>query len=185
MEKNNQIKDKPWPADRTNFDRNLAVVIGIDRYENPNIHDLSTPVSDANVLANLLENGYGYKPENVLRLVDGQATLNGLRTLLTDTLPNQLKPTESDLLIFYFAGHGLPKNSDEGPTGYLIPQDAQPNQEDSLLPMKELGYRVRANPVWSKRDCCLISGKNKKKKSQPNDGTSSLPCAPANLPLWS
>jgi hypothetical protein len=75
MEKNNQIKDKPWPAKRTNFDRNLAVVIGIDRYENPNIHDLSTPVSDAIALANLLETGYGYKPENVLRLVNGQAKL--------------------------------------------------------------------------------------------------------------
>lgn len=38
---------KPWHENRTNLDRNLAVIIGIDRYEDEKIHDLSTPVSDA------------------------------------------------------------------------------------------------------------------------------------------
>ncbi len=65
MNKPNQLNGKPWAQNRTNFDRNLAVVIGIDRYDDENIHDLSTPVSDANAFADLLETEYEYKTENV------------------------------------------------------------------------------------------------------------------------
>jgi uncharacterized caspase-like protein len=138
----NKINEKSWQANKTNFDRNLAVIIGIDRYDNSNIHDLSTPVSDACAIANLLQTDYGFKEENIICLFfphpDDRnyhdlsqryklATLENFRTVLNDTLPNQLKPTEteSDRLIFYFAGHGLPKNSDKGPTGYLVPQGAE------------------------------------------------------------
>jgi hypothetical protein len=53
MNKPNQLNEKPWAQNRTSFDRNLAVVIGIDRYEDENIHDLSTPVSDTNAFADL------------------------------------------------------------------------------------------------------------------------------------
>ncbi|MCU0535727.1 MAG: hypothetical protein MUD14_17695 [Hydrococcus sp. Prado102] len=47
-----------WEYDKTNFDRNLAVIIGIDRNDNDNIHDLSTPVSDACAIANIEEIHY-------------------------------------------------------------------------------------------------------------------------------
>lgn len=33
-----------WSNDRTNFDRNIAVIIGINDYQN-GIHPLSTPVN--------------------------------------------------------------------------------------------------------------------------------------------
>lgn len=44
-------KGRAWDVNRPNFDRNLAVVIGIDRYENDSIRDLSTAVSDAGAIA--------------------------------------------------------------------------------------------------------------------------------------
>ncbi len=73
-----------WEYNKTNFDRNLAVVIGINRYKNhPHIHRLRTPVNDAKALADLLETEYEYKPENVVPLFDQDATLTGLQTLLT------------------------------------------------------------------------------------------------------
>ena len=49
------FKGMQWEYNKTNFDRNLAVVIGIDRYNSDRIHNLSTPVSDARALADLLE----------------------------------------------------------------------------------------------------------------------------------
>jgi WD40 repeat protein len=158
MNKSNQLKGKPWAQNRTNFDRSLAVVIGIDRYEDENIHDLSTPVSDANAFADLLETEYEYKPKNVLRLINQKATLEELRTLLTKKLPNQLKPTDKDRLIFYFAGHGLPKNSDEGPTGYLVPQDAKLGQESSFLPMSDVYEalnQLQCHHLLVVLDCCF------------------------------
>jgi len=148
-----------WEYNKTNFDRNLAAVIGIDRYKNhPQIHRLRTPVNDARALADLLETEYEYKPENVVRLLDEAATLTGLQTLLTDTLPNQLKPTKYDRLIFYFAGHGIPRNSEDGPKGYLVPQDADWQKEGSFLAMSEVYEalsKLECHHLLVILDCCF------------------------------
>ena len=45
------FNSKQWSVNRANFDRNLAVVISIDLYENDSIRDLSTAVSDASAIA--------------------------------------------------------------------------------------------------------------------------------------
>jgi WD40 repeat protein len=152
------LKGMQWEYNKTNFERNLAVVIGIDRYKSDSIHDLSTPVSDARALADLLETEYEYKPQNVIRLFDEAATLTGLQTLLTDTLPHQLKPTKYDRLIFYFAGHGIPRNSQDGPKGYLVPQDADWHKEDSFLPMSkvyEALSQLECHHLLVILDCCF------------------------------
>ncbi|MCG8363795.1 MAG: hypothetical protein MJA27_10755 [Pseudanabaenales cyanobacterium] len=39
------------------------------------------------------------------------------------TLPPLIET--SDRLLFYFAGHGIALNGEDGPEGYLIPQDAR------------------------------------------------------------
>jgi len=49
-----------WSLDRTKFDRNIAVVIGIDNYQN-GIHPLKTAVNDARKIADILENKYEYQ----------------------------------------------------------------------------------------------------------------------------
>ncbi|MEG4595348.1 caspase family protein [Microcoleus sp. F8_C2] len=156
-----------WEYDKTNFDRNLAVVIGIDRYKNDSIHDLSTPVSDARAFADLLETEYGYNKdkkgdrlldENVVCLFDEAATLTGLQTLLDKTLPNQLKPTKGDRLIFYFAGHGIPRNSQDGPEGYLVPQDADWQKDSSFLAMSEVYKalsKLECHHLLVILDCCF------------------------------
>jgi hypothetical protein len=45
------FRAKQWDISRANFDRNLAVVIGIDRYKNDSIRNLSTAVSDARAIS--------------------------------------------------------------------------------------------------------------------------------------
>jgi WD40 repeat protein len=145
-----------WPNDRNDFDRNLAVIIGIDDYKGTRISKLSTPVSDATALADLLQGKFGY--DNVWRLINADASLAGLKTLFNETLPHELKPTESDRLIVYFAGHGVPKNSDEGPTGYLVPQDARSGEEKTFLPMKEVWEaleKLECHHLLIILDCCF------------------------------
>ena len=150
-----------WKDDRPNFTRNLAVVIGVDDYENKSIHNLSTPVSDASAIADLLETDYAYKQDKlktkVIRLLNEQATLTGIRDLLTKTLP-QLQMTEGDRLIFYFAGHGLPRTNADGPEGYLVPQDADPAKPDSFLPMREVSEelsKLECHHLLVILDCCF------------------------------
>ena len=55
-----------WEENRTNFDRNLAVVIGIDCYNSNGIHDLKTAVGDAIAIADLLEEEYAYKKTDIV-----------------------------------------------------------------------------------------------------------------------
>jgi hypothetical protein len=98
-------------SSRSNFERNLAVFIGINNYQN-GIYKLSTAVHDATALPNILETEYQY--QEVIRLFPphGEATVKNLKELLSVTLPNPIKPTEGDRLIFYFAaGHGIARNS--------------------------------------------------------------------------
>ena len=167
------MKITRWEDDKTNFDRNLAVVIGIDFYNIDGIHNLSTPVSDARAIADLLQTDYDYKEENIIRLFSPcpndpifkdllqaypPVTLDNLRTLLTDTIPNQLKPGKYDRLIFYFAGHGIPCNSDDGPQGYLVPQNADWKNPGSFLPMSEVYEalsKLECHHLLVILDCCF------------------------------
>jgi WD40 repeat protein/energy-coupling factor transporter ATP-binding protein EcfA2 len=155
------VKDRAWAGDRANFDRNLAVVIGIDRYKNPSIRNLSTAVSDAKAIADLLEQKYAYKQSDahpqVIRLLDEAATLTRLQTLLTQTLPDQ-KLTEGDRLIVYFAGHGLPRSNEDGPEGYLVPHDADPTKPESFLAMRDISdalSKLACHHLLVILDCCF------------------------------
>lgn len=153
--------DQSW-NDRKAFDRNLAVVIGIDRYSHSGICNLTTAVSDASAIADLLEQKYAYQgvypSGRVLRWFDEAATLQGLRQLFNQILPEQLKPTAGDRLILYFAGHGLPRSNDDGPEGYLVPYDADPAEQRSFLAMREVSdalSRLACHHLLVILDCCF------------------------------
>ncbi len=103
---------------KNGFERNLAFIIGINNYSN-GISPLKTAVNDAKKLVEVLREKYKYQ---VWVCLDEVATLTNLNQLLEKTLPEQV--SENDRLLFYFAGHGVALNGDDGPAGYLIPQDA-------------------------------------------------------------
>jgi WD40 repeat protein len=139
------------------FKRSLAVVIGINEYQD--YPKLQTARYDAERLAEILviEHKYDYvilvtdetykeyRKEQELSVKNKyQPTLDGLRNLLDKRLPAEINPTKDDRLLFYFAGHGIPDDSDEGPKGYLVPLDADSKKRDSLLPMQELYKRLAA-----------------------------------------
>ncbi|NEP35876.1 caspase family protein, partial [Moorena sp. SIO3B2] len=66
--------------------------------------------------------------------------------------------TENDRLLFYFAGHGVALNGDDGPAGYLIPQDALLGDTNSYLPMTKLHDALSQLPCrhfLGILDCCF------------------------------
>ncbi len=134
------------------FDSSVAVVIGIDQYEH-GIAPLRTAVSDAKAIAHHLQTDHDYQ---VITYLNQQAQLSTIKTLITKTLPGLL--TRDSRLLLYFAGHGIAQNGDDGPTGYLIPQDAKPGLVDSYLPMVELHDALVALPCrhfLAIFDCCF------------------------------
>lgn len=134
------------------FAQSLAVVIGINQYGS-GIAPLRTAVADAEAVAETLAEQHGYE---VLLLTDQQGQLLPLQALIQEQLP-ALVNADCRLLL-YFAGHGIAQDGDDGPEGYLIPQDAVPGEASSYLPMVELHDALTALPCrhfLAIFDCCF------------------------------
>ena len=111
------------------FAHSVAVVIGIDHYRN-GIPELRTAANDARRMGELLHTQHGYE---LIALLDSDATLANITTLLTTTLPARIG--SDDRVLFYFAGHGVARDGDEGPNGYLLPADATRGDDTTYLDM--------------------------------------------------
>ena len=137
------------------FDRNLAVIIGINDYqEQLGIKKLKAARPDAEKLDKILyKQGY-----EVDLLVDEQATFDGITNFLTITLPEKIKTDGRVRLLFYFAGHGTTPQDEEGEAGYLIPQDAEPSNRDKFLSMRwvhDALTKLSCHHLLIILDCCF------------------------------
>lgn len=135
------------------FANNRAYVIGINAYSN-GIPTLRTAVADSERLGQLLHEFHGYKVRLIPR--DGTATLAGLRQLLCETMQQEVGP--NDRVLFYFAGHGIALDGDDGPEGYLVPEDAKRDDRTSFLGMTELHDALAKLPcrhLLLILDCCF------------------------------
>ncbi|MBD3885873.1 caspase family protein [Phormidium tenue FACHB-886] len=134
------------------FQHNIAIVVGINDYQD-GVPILKTPVSDAQTLAKILQTQHGYK--TYLEL-NQQANRKKLITLLEEELPKQIEA--NDRLLFYFAGHGIALNGEDGPEGYLIPQDAQYGDVSTYLPMSQVHdalHQLPCSHFLGILDCCF------------------------------
>ena len=134
------------------FSRSMAFIIGINNYTN-GIYPLQNAENDAKKLVELLREKHNYQ---VWVCLNQFATLNNLNKLLEKTLPEQV--SENDRLLFYFAGHGIALNGDDGPEGYLIPQDAKLHDTKTYLPMAKLQECLEKLPCrhfLGILDCCF------------------------------
>ena len=111
------------------FEHSIAVVIGIDHYRD-GIPALRTAVNDARRLGTLLAGEHGY---DVISLLDDDATQERITTLLTHELPARIGA--NDRVLFYFAGHGVARDGDEGPNGFLLPVSAVRGDDTTFLHM--------------------------------------------------
>lgn len=144
------------------FHRNIAIIIGINDYSN-GVPRLETAVPDAEEFARLMQERYQYE---VHLLLNEDATLNKLKQLI-DCFSNKKIPfgkdpeiNDKDRIILYFAGHGKAfdaKEKQEGPVGYLIPQDATDNP-DTYLKMQDFHDALLKLPcrhLLVILDCCF------------------------------
>ena len=143
----------------TGFTYSLAVVIGINQYQN-GIAALKTPTQDAIVIGQVLKQQHQYNQVRVL--LDQAATLAKLRDLLHKDLPSLFLTTgqggDRCRLFFYFAGHGVAQDGDDGPAGFLIPCDARLHEETTYLPMTEVYQafnQLNCHHFLGVFDCCF------------------------------
>jgi Skp family chaperone for outer membrane proteins len=136
-----------------------AVVIGVNSY--PNIRPLKYAVNDAMAFCNHLVEYNQVPKENVVLLLDEEATLTRLRSALGVYLKN--KASKDDMVIIYFAGHGATERDSTSPDGdglekYLLPYDVDPKElYATALPMEEISRlfsRIRSDRLVFIVDTC-------------------------------
>src|SRR3954470_447196 len=100
-----------------------ALVIGVDKYADPQISPLKGADNDARLMADALVRYAGFPPDQVILLSTDQPNerqptrVNVLRRLsnLSTAIP------KDGLLLISFAGHGMERNGQ----AFLLPSDAQ------------------------------------------------------------
>jgi Caspase domain len=154
------VSEKVVTIENIDIRRNIwAAVIGINDYSN--VRKLKYAVSDARAFYDLLLNHIKIPPENVTLLVDKDAGLINLRSVLGTKLKNNAG--KDDMVIIYFAGHGATEKDVMSPDGdglekYLLPFDADPKDlYSSALPMREISHifrRIRSERLIFLADAC-------------------------------
>jgi len=135
------------------FHKSYAFVVGINAYEH--ITKLKTARQDALDLSKLFTEVHLY--DEVHTLIDEQATVKGMRDFLKQM--GEKVSQKDDRVVFYFAGHGIARDSADDPKGYLVPADFDPDrQQETLFDMQELQQALHALPCRHGLlilDCCF------------------------------
>ena len=141
-----------------------AVVIGVGRYESPEIPKLRYTVPDAEAIYQVLTGPAGFKKEHVLLLTDKtekKPTLRNVKWALGTFLARSAK--KEDTVLIFFAGHGAPEVDQrgierDGLAKYLVPSDADPEDLfSSAMPMDDIQTifgRIEAERVVAFLDSC-------------------------------
>jgi uncharacterized caspase-like protein len=127
--------------------RYYALVIGIAHYQDWD--QLPTPVNDAQAVAKLLQENYGFQ---VQTLLDQQATREGI----LDTL-NALQKTlqTDDKLLIYYAGHCTVEADTQ--TAYWLPVEAKRDSDTQWISAETIATdlkRLPANQILVIADSC-------------------------------
>ena len=135
------------------------MVIGINDY--PNAPKLKWAVNDARAFYNHLIDFIKIPEDNVILLLNQDANLTQLRSMLGTYLKQ--KAGREDMVIIFFAGHGATEKDMISPDGdglekYLLPFDADPKDlYASALPMREIShifYRIQSERLIFIADSC-------------------------------
>jgi hypothetical protein len=142
------MKQQDITPNHASFGRYFALVIGNQNYLN--IENLMTPKNDADEIAELLENKYGF---NVVRLNDSD------NIAIMDAINNLNKMIgEEDNLLIYYAGHGNRVAVGDFETGYWLPSNADAPPRDTLWISNEFITRhiarIQAKRVLVIADSC-------------------------------
>lgn len=95
-----------------------ALLIGIDKYNDPNLSNLDNPIKDARNLYNVLSTEYFFEKENIVLLI------NANRADIVNALDEMgEKVSDKDNLLIFYAGHGWWDQAAN--IGYWLPHDAK------------------------------------------------------------
>jgi len=127
-----------------------ALVVGVDKYADPQISPLRGAANDARMLADTLVRYSGFPSDQVILLATDQpAERQPTRVNLLRRLSNLAAAVPKDgLLLISFSGHGM----ERGGQAFLLPSDAQISDqisflEDTAISVPRMRELIRATGV--------------------------------------
>ncbi|MDQ8035914.1 MAG: polysaccharide deacetylase family protein [Pedobacter sp.] len=140
----------------TGYAGSWAIVIGINDYAK--WPKLQYAVNDAQAMQKTLVDDFGFAPDHVILLKDGEATRNRILAAFHDQLAHD-GLQKNDRVFVFFAGHGATRKLSSGrDIGYIIPADADPAQTATdAIPMTEIqniAESIAAKHVFFVMDAC-------------------------------
>lgn len=112
----------------------VAVLIGVSRYQNPDVPAVDYGRRDATIMKQYLVNMFGYDPRRIIEVYDDQASLSAFKRIFEEQLANYVRAGRSDVFVYY-SGHGAP--DPETQEAFFVPYDCNPTYA------KSTGYRVQ------------------------------------------
>jgi hypothetical protein len=96
-------------------------------FSHRDLDDLEASVNDARAMKQLLIDSFGFEEQNIVLLLDQEATADSILTALKRHLVDEANP--GDISLFYYAGHGsrMRNRNTDDPTGLdqtIVPADA-------------------------------------------------------------
>jgi uncharacterized caspase-like protein len=168
---NNQVKnDKATDGESIRKPKRFAVVVGVNKYQESDIPTLTGAENDAKELRRrLTTTNNNFEVLDRHFLLGEHATRTAILKAFSDILHNEI---DTELVIFYFSGHGV---LDERKEGYIAPYDTYPEDPFvSGIRMEDLKYLIdrsdnKAKIVAIILDCCYAGIATKDTKGLPNE----------------
>lgn len=138
---------------KTNMQRpdDIAVVLGVKKYKNPDVPNVDYAVRDAQTMKKYLTRTLGFREENIIYVENATGTemerIFGTATDPQGQLHDWVKSGESSVFVYY-SGHGAP-NPESG-DAYFIPSDTNPNYlSQNGYPVNQLYENLAQLPAES------------------------------------
>ncbi|MEM9326033.1 MAG: caspase family protein [Bacteroidota bacterium] len=130
----------------------IALMIGIDDYNDKEIEDLDHPIADASKLAAVLRDYYAFDEVTLLKNPTRQEIIEAL-----DGLAEVVQ--EKDNLLIFYAGHGI--WNEQLQQGYWLPKDAADNSKAQWLSnstLRDYVGGINAKHTLLISDACFSGG---------------------------
>ena len=155
-----KLRDKPAEPVIATPARRLALVIANDTYDDPAFPQLATPMADAEEVARVLKQRFGFTTlleggDKPLDLFMRNATKSQILQILFDL---RRRLTAEDQLLIYYAGHG---ESEPDLGSYWVPADGQAGADFTWIDAEEITRELRrmnAASVLVISDSCYAGG---------------------------
>lgn len=135
------------------YAKSHALIVGINHYKY--CSPLEYAISDAEAVAQILQEKFSFPSKNVCLLCGKKATR---AALLQKFLSFASEGTDAnDRVFIFFAGHGYTFHSRRGDVGYLVPYDGNVERLDTLIRWDELTRNadlIAAKHVLFVMDAC-------------------------------